>query len=887
MTDSGSAAGALYASLAAQVRAGGVVVVPTEVGARYWQRRLLLGEGESGAGAGSAAMWTDSVVSWDRFIEGLRSSERGARMPIDDPLRVLFAHVFMQENNEKKYLKKIIPQDMEPGSAIGLERITALLPYVQRMHAQVAENDYFHDLQVLYEHYDAFLRRHNLVEESGNNVSPDDGSGQGDAGRGAPRELFVYPELYSDARYYQHFFTDTRRCIPVPGQFGKTNRTLYRSIYDEVEDTALKIVTLLQGGSVAAEDIVVTAVNLADISDIIGSTFQRYAIPHAVHQTRRLTDSTCGRLISGLHRGLVHNQPFSLCRELLEDPQIPWSETVRGERQVYRALQEHRLYRAFGARISGLLHALGGAGSFAELHGELQRALYVLIDPEGWTYEQQRELQFIMHTLTTLVDYEQRYGISVSNPFGLYLYVLEHSGYRAGGQKPYGVSVYPYPLVVGVMPPCHFVINLSRKIMRKDRELSEVLPEMMLDQLGVGEEGAGTAGAGGGASGECMVRAHSHSGGRVWFSANQSASAGGVPPALLFSDCQPQESSEAREHDYYLRESAAWAGGRRRGNAKPPGAREADNAVLPYQRDGAGARKLLHALKFAPRRDDAVRTLPGPVTDRDSLTFRHISAYLNCPLGLYFDLLLPRRLDFDLEVDNNLGIGVVEHAVLAEILGRRIDTELQAAGGDDAPLLQEVGETLDAHINKLAIYQQPFYSEGLKKEIAAVIEYLQQDFSGYKIAAVEKTFSVDTGKTWKYNGRVDLLLQRPDGESYAIIDFKRSEHSVPKKEARDLQLTYYCELAQGNGYPTGEAYYVTTKNIGKIPKKRAEAQGIAAEDQAMRTNLRAAMRECVEAIDSGDFRLRGGSEDGSGGGGGCPGCQHLALCRVKLRGHEL
>ena len=529
------------------------------------------------------------------------------------------------------------------------------------------------------------------------------------------------------------------------------------------------------------------------------------------------------------------------------------------------------MYRTFGKEVSALLNELGSADSFSALHASAHKALHTLIDADGWSAEHLMELQYATRVLRQLMAAQQRYGIAVDNPLSMYLYCLHRSSYRHA-LKSRGVAVYNYPLTAGCCPAHHIVINCMKKKIENMHEFTAVIPDILLDELHIDKQ-----------RGELTtVAAISCSGTHVYASCSRSGNdESDYPPPWFFEAATSSTAEVNAPDDLYDDEERTWYDQSASGPAH----------ALPYQRHGAA---YMHAVLTdgddSGRYDRAIvspdempallqNIIPNDNDGRMSIKYSQLEAYLHCPLSLYFDLVLPeQREEYAIDINNSLGIGRVEHAIIAELLrqqeGKQLHADLYEHSAD------KVKDILVDKKYRLAEYGRAQYIDHLGDNIVRAAQFLCERFEGYYITAVEHALRAAIPHVaCDFHGRIDLLLRDPHEEVYTIIDFKHSSQALSTGERRFFQLSFYCELAALNGLYNNRAYYIPIKQPKVFPDindrrkhEHADPHGIA------RTHIREGLRACAEAIYAGDFRLRNRAI-------GCDSCRHPALCRVKLAGN--
>lgn len=185
--------------------------------------------------------------------------------------------------------------------------------------------------------------------------------------------------------------------------------------------------------------------------------------------------------------------------------------------------------------------------------------------------------------------------------------------------------------------------------------------------------------------------------------------------------------------------------------------------------------------------------------------------YLDCPRKYYYSYI--GSLDINAKGELTLTpdvLGTIEHTVIETAVGkmnRFNSVEFESI----------VFKCFEARIKALGISLSKSSYRRFSSEVIAhthfVTDFLIELRNSF---GVELFFEYDLSLLDnKYRGRIDLLIK--SGDSFTLIDFKRSKSSIPTTASllnyKKIQLWYYISGLQGTGFDVDNFGYLSLSNL--------------------------------------------------------------------------
>ncbi|MFP4376060.1 MAG: PD-(D/E)XK nuclease family protein [Spirochaetales bacterium] len=756
-------------SILEAVRAGHPVVFPSEIAASFW-RRLLLRRGFL------TAVREDHIVSWDRFKEQAFAL-RTERLPVNSALRALFVEQVLAENAATPFLRSMVPRE-HAGNARGfapaLTRALPALPAAARLRDYVDAQAWLlpliSDLDALSQRYTEFLERFSLYEPRWLETAPAFEGGD---------FMLIYPELAEDFPEFEAALKNVPRISVPKGPLPELG--WYENSRMELITVMNEVAALLDAGE-RPEEIVITVCGLDRLRERVLQLARRLEVPVSLGMGIPLAESAPGRFFAAMREVVQAGFGVESLKALVLTPAVPWHDYPINA-AIIREGVEHGIIggaqrpdsgwkrlrpSAAKDRIHALIHdlpAIVRAPSATELRKRYFAFAGKMIDADRWDSEQERVLQRCLEELAALAELEERFELSIPDPFSFWMERLRGERY-VPAEREYGVSVLPYRVGAGVLPLHHFLVNANNRELSVQIDRFPFLSEAEREQLGsLGAPHELTA---------SFVAAYAVSGEVMHASGSGLTFEGPALPPTVFVASEAVAEREPGAADPFALERIVGS--------------PSVTQVVPIQRAGATA---YAAAEERPGIDLTQNTLSDPelvqrlllrqgANDHPELLMfapNNFELYLSCP----FSYLLSRPLgveDLEYEVDASSPrvIGSLYHDALKRFFG-----ELRSTGDVfDASQIDRyearLGSLLDEEIAKsrgvpdfVHEANRPLYD----RVIGALLE------SDAKLIAGHTATDVETWQRLHHEaldillvGRVDRVTRSPSGD-LTLVDYKR------------------------------------------------------------------------------------------------------------------
>ena len=916
-----------------------VLVVPSEVVARFWRQRAV-------APPRPPALSANRIISWDSFKES-HFDLRQAATPVNATLRRVFATGLLHENRDAPFLHAVVSAAHRENSAAFAGYLQRALPSLRALAERGAfdrpREPLLRDLAEVYRRYRAFLTRNALFEP-----------GWVSAEIPAPSQphVILFPQLIDDFPQFADALAGlaTVRCVD-PGAGGAASEPVwlqeFANAHQEVTAVISRIEALLDAG-VPAHEIAVTVAELPEYQPFLARAAALHEVPLHFRAGAMLSDYPPGRLCRAMLETPAVDFSFRAVRALVSDRAVPWRDRSMGEALIRAAIEGGCLKRSLGTEDGGeqWLRAIrawnpgtdeGGAraerrDALAEFYrglrdallgmsrassaADLRQRMFVFrdrfLDSDAWDAENLRAFQRCMAELNKLVAVEQRLGASLPQSGALWMAVLEQTPYvpRAAHD---GVSVYPYRVAAGVAPTVHIVMNASHDGTRVYDTSFRFLDEQTRARLELGERD----------SSDDFLDVYRSSGQTVLFTCSRRSFAGPrFPAGVLAQGAQPSDVPRAApldaprdrlgdaraEDEPYFHERELWADGlvrlpdrlyrpMRDGLQRFAGTGGAERTVDFSRRaitDQALTDRLLEG-RTAAAPTEAQDATPQGATPRAELRLSAsaIDSYRACPFGhLLSGPLGLDETEFAVTVEPAKEIGNYQHHVLQQLYQR-----LQARG----PILPDDRETvlveLDAVIaetetdrSQLRTVPRPIATvirRTTRDGIAALLEAERHVLTVHEVVETEADAALLLPEEdIRLTGRIDRVSRTTADGALVLVDYKR--RNAPSRTSaigRDgtpegvttVQLLMYLLLLQDRDAPVYRIYYYQVEK-GKIAPIVEPDGKYALSDEAraaLLIELRAIIGETAAGMRNGDYRFPDPVT-------GCEKCRFRAVCRARF-----
>ncbi|HRY73809.1 MAG TPA: PD-(D/E)XK nuclease family protein [Spirochaetia bacterium] len=566
----------------------------------------------------------------------------------------------------------------------------------------------------------------------------------------------------------------------------------------------------------------------------------------------------------------------------------PWEASLPGAEGGAALLGRYRTLRR---RIA----AMSAAESFAALRKAYAAFRKELFSDEGWEPLADASLARAVDELDGLCRAEEKAGLPVESPFGIFLRVLDQKRYVPQGGSG-GVRVYEWRVGAGLAPERHFVLGASQDALSVTYSRFGFLRED--ERRGLGAEEADATPA--------FIAAYAESGSQVLFSCPREGFSGERPPhGILLSRAEPgafPPGSDEYEEELLWLSGEGQAPGRlhaiqRRGLLRGLGAASAGGrkgAVLPPALAATAAARL--------RGEDGTLRLSTTAIDE----------YGRCPFAyLYERLLRATEEKAGLEFADAPFLGEVYHEALARLFARIAKEDGRFRPERRLEYADLAGEALDAAFAAFARRRGPFagvvlsaYRGRMELYLRRLMEREAELFPGLEVGPLEEDFLLrypEGGDPERgvpprvaLSGRIDRLSLR-EGRA-VVVDYKKGNYPTRAEVApsvdgslAEAQVPAYLRLVGASEAGSGgveSAWYLSVEGSSQLePGSAACAFGPAAfkpyvPEESLPSFLAAfdaALGRTASGILAGDypFAPKGAQEVA------CADCASRGICRER------
>ena len=867
-----------------------ILVFPSEVAAIHWRRNAL-------QLISSRFLRSDRIISWDSFKERTFALHR-KEVPANSLTRFVFASNFLEENaRESPLLQHFITPEYAKHSNRFTEFLVSILPRLKRANNEVGSRrlnpgaQAKGDLTRLFDSYTRFLVDQGLYEPA--YEEPEDLEVQG-------AFVVLFPEVIED---YPEFAALLKKAGVETFMTPRSSGALIQQFDNSrLELTWLfqRISELLSSGS-DFQDILITSCDHERWEGRLREAALRYDIPLEYRYGRNLASYRESRLFS-LLSGCVETD-FSLksVEALLLDRIIPWRDSGLASR-TFRLGLTHRCVRGrtlwlqrlgrsgdreahdFFRSLTSQMDLVTRAGSFTELRTRIQAYISRFLDLELLSDASLRVVQSCLNLLNHLAGLEENAGLSVSNPFSLWLGILKNQLYvqRSSGLA---IPVYPYRVSAGVFPKFHFVLNASERATSVRASVFPFLPDHLTSHSPDFMRDFSSQ----------FFNLYRESGEEVCMSfSRQSFDGPMLPPSTAVTEGLLREATTTKsdefEEDPYNQEISYWSG-----------TNPAISIITVPQLEGF--HQSLETIWEPKPVDLTIQTLDiselnesllAQKRDEDDvlgISSTALDLYTECGFSYLMTVLLDiNEEEFELSLEDARAVGLFQHDVLYQLYSWIRDHfgrfRRESLDWITSLVPSIVDEVLSRPKYRDLAFIPPVLAslkERVSYELYNLLEVEAKELGDYRIVDLEERYEIPIQDSdFKLIGRIDRVSEA-DGK-YVLIDYKKryrftaADLNGEAEGYATFQLPFYLELVEQK-YP-GEwraAYFDVTKAELKTIINEGEGGSLLDSGQTAlyRETQRKALSYMAEGLRSGRYlspsRVRG-----------CDSCRVRSVCRQKF-----
>ena len=822
---------------------------------------------------GVRAVPKNRFVAWDKF-KAESAAEKSEGHPVPSLLRKIFIENLMSENKTKKYFSKIIAPEFAENSESFTDWICSVLPSLKAWNERYEEingkkvlDEEDADYKFLYEKYSDFLLKnpHTEKEWSEKLYEP---AWESKKLIAKEKEYYVfYPEILDDYCDYKDFFEGND--IPALHVFfakdsDDTSKNIkaehYSNTRTEFRSLCLYLRYLHENEKISWRDMAVSVPDIDTYLPYLERDFCLYCIPHIVRSGRKVTGINAGSIFTCIKKVAEEDFSYDSMRALLTNSFVPWLKPELNE-ELVREGTNHKCIINFykdGKKIDVWKEGLSNTKnalvpvyyntikkwvseiSEAETFSEVRRVWFSyrdkLFDFDSLLEDDERNLVLghCLDKLDELIKIEEKYGMSVSNPFDFFVNELDNAVYQPQS-KHTGVSIFKYKVSATAAFPYQFVVDANQTNLSVMNSTMKFLNNEKRAALKIQDEDTAT---------ESFILLYSKDKGR--FSISQSTVTGfAIPHSRLESSGKPDDTilPELLAYDYPLQENEFLTNPE---DGKQPEilyeSQTAGNSGFEYYKR-SNAYAVLEEKTGVPENLKKLIVDSVEKEGKISVSASAMGKYFPCPRRwLFSDVLKLEEDSLNTELFNVFDVGNMYHRVLEKFFGWYCENK------KPIPLVNEYGELPDENEIRekisgclrevifeteprkaLSFQQRDTKSILLKESLVSQIEKISEfyipvlrslctpyderhtkdsGFGNSYILATEGKVSDDENTDYRLYGEIDGVFC--DDDKISIIDYKTNYTKSPAEctvnpedydrasdilpELKDFQIPMYVHL---------------------------------------------------------------------------------------------
>lgn len=924
-----------------------VFVFPTEISAYLWADRATKITEYS-------AVAMERFLAWDKFKGEAVRGENQDKEPVPSIMRKIFASKLLEENAKNPFLKNLVPPDYAKTSSGFSDWIASILPslglwkdYFDKTDEKEDEED--RDLLILYEKYSSFLDTYNLFDPAWERP-PFKSNGK--------HYFIFFPEINSDWEEYKKILESSKEFISIisvpenpleqKSLENEGNVQFFNNSMVELKNVASVVSALHREKGIEWPEIAISVPDVELYEPYLDRELGLMEIPHIARISRALSQTPAGNLFAQIKKCVETKNSYESIKGLLLNRELPWKQPDLIQRLIEFGQQNHcicsfvyndepidvweksfkdvpfhdaeleKFYKNLKSRLYGFMNAL----SFSNLRSAYFAFRNDFFDMEQCSEKSNKILSRCITELGGIIDLENRFeDCKVPSPLNFFTNYLESVVYLEQADS-LGVQIYPYKTAASAPFSCHIIVDSSQNslsILYKDLPfLTESKRRRLLnrDETNVSDK---------------FVRLYLLNSIQkpAYFTCAQRTIDGYAQPVSYL-----KEINRIKEND----ESTLFSGNPYNPEKKWLLEEHIDESSFPKkitdtQRKSFNNWQRMQQTENSPdlKASEAVLNLNSGVDDNGQEKVVYVSKSL---LSKFYDcprkwLLDSRQMGIEMQ-DNAAQLmdqyseGNLYHKILEIYCQALMEKELPVIY-EESGLPEEYSSLLESAIDEAISYSgtggdRNCYLKrellktarpAVKQTISTFVEEFSKIFNNCKVAQIESSFSLENKElNYRFNGRIDCLLQDLNNLQYYLVDFKNTKNAVPDKKTffveenpeeseseellleeqtlPDFQMPAYIYLMENQDNPLkieNAAFFAIKDDVcvpvfGKNIAFRANiknAQDIPNYDDFQKTVKK--MLECVEnyacRIHSGDFKLN----DNVQNYGKCAGCDYSSVCR--------
>lgn len=937
-----------------------VFVFPTDTVMNSWIDWIVTHPDQSGFDA----VPFERFIAWDNFKGSYLSAEKAGTTVIPTLLKQLFVHDLIQKNAEKpedQRLKVVINHKDEFASSADsfadwiTKNLSSLHFWKKRLDMYQSEygnlDDEDQDYLYIYNEYKNFLEQNKLFEPAWiENIELHDTKTQ---------FIILYPELLQD---FADFTDILSKCENVtlytfPKDIPAPKAYLYTDSRKELRQTMLQIINLVNEGKADWSEIALSIPDLDTYRPYIEREFNLYKIPYVIKAGTKLTKNSAGRIFREIYNCYNSNFTFDSVRTLLLDECVPWkkeilqkkedliregnnmrcicspfetdiwlsalnSKIARLEKQEDSA-EELNYFNELKKFYDSVKHCINNFFSeefntFANIRRSwMEFKTKFLQDDKDFSETANNILSRCIKELDEIIAIEKNYAdcnLRLNSPFNFYLNIIDGKTYTPQ-TKATGVYIYKYKLSAAANVKYQFVIDGSQKNLEISYKRLTFLNTTKRSRLHLLEDDK-TLNATEvfmklyAKNTECIDESFIH------FSAATDSFAGFAIPHSLLNYTEEVPNLDSK--DYIKKEEAFISS---KGKSKNLIEKLTSDQQKMFENWKATALSENGEYNISDKLNALLSRKYNSENGQINVSARgDLEKFFPCPRKWLLSSVLKLHDDtLDTSLMQSYDMGNLNHKILELFMEHFQDKKLPFYNAENDCFTEDLKSLLFDELVPKAIKAKsdfrdsPLVIKTLQNQnnsIAQVIlNFLQtlllpfpQGLGNCTVKGLEQAFTT-ANETFNYYGRIDSLLQTPDGD-LIIVDYKNSSASIPaakyirvdeEGKLHDFQMPLYNRLVASNFNKDifGMYYYAIKDGTKRIALEMENAKAAPEDYEETLKSLDAYAKIFAQQVNSGQLypvqtkdsksKLNVKSYED------CAGCTFKSICRTtySIGGKEL
>lgn len=811
-------------------------VFPTQTSADLWADRIV-----SSDGAKAVAM--ERFLVWDKFKSSSIKSRQIQKTSVPSAMRSIFVSNLIEENARKPFLKNLISPEYADSASGFTKWIASLIPslftwknHFQKSGIQPDQEDL--DLLELYKRYSDFLDQHNFFDPAWETPPfvPDG------------NHYFVFfPEILSDYSEYEQILENSPESITVIHiqqeilSQKPQNVHLLQNSRQEIRAVCLHLRQLHEQKNIPWNEIAVNVPDLESYGPYLERDLEIYQIPYVTRNAENLNSTGAGNFFDLVLNCKQQNFSFESIKNLLLNNNLPWKD----ENRIFNLIEfgkenncvcsfefnnekidiwnksfqnpkenPDEQSRLFYSQLKKDINSLANSKNFAEIRKNYFIFREHFFDMSLCSENSDNILSRCVTELAELINLEETYNFSISNPLGFYSSYLSGIKYLAQ-TKQRGVQILPYKLgscapfkaqvvldssqsgLSVVYKQLSFLRDDKRKILlngKEDPNVSEIFTKLY--EMNSIEE-------------------------PVFFTCAEKTFTGYAQASSYLSEIEFKNDENLKnllENDFYLDEKKFFLNP---DSGFPKKITETEKKGIDFWKNSQKIQNsdISEAIKIEKNKIAAGKLFSADKKMQISSTT--LKNFFKCPrLWAIEEIGKLSEQQNEAEIADHRMLGNLYHKIFElfckELKSKNLPLQVE---NDVLPenlmkiLREKIDEALNTEKNSyLSKELLKTTKSSVVKTAVNAVSIFSRIFQGCTIfASEEKYLFTDEEKNCVFNGRIDCILLDPSTTELFLVDFKSFSSAIPEnfiydenssaQEFPDFQMPMYLFLLQNQKKP--------------------------------------------------------------------------------------